>query len=205
MTAIKKEIPSTITLKECNTENQVVVRADLGKKQIIVLNTYIQPDNNKYSNIRKYIDTIKYIERRYTDLALIGYTDLNYDLIKNKDKPNDWIGEELQKSKIIVHINQTEYKYTRKLNFQNGNVRESYIDYIITENMNVVEFKIKGKIGTSDHMRLEMTAEVEGQIRTRYNKLFNTGMIKSYNSKYVEILENSENTNGEELCEAVAV
>ena len=147
----KNEHTMTPMLPEMNDELNQIYRMRTEKGHIIIFNTYIQPDERKNANIDAFILRAKTIAHKYVNPSVLIFGDFNLGIADFKKK----IEDKLKLFNYKCHYSKAEGAFTRIRKTLNG-IEHSYLDYMITLNLEDTEMEIIKPPGHSDHLAIKM-------------------------------------------------
>ncbi len=129
------------------------IRKENDNKTMILIAAYSPPKNFNLLRNRNIPNIIKYIIEKYNNVSFILYGDLN---IKRKEFKSI-IEDKLSNIKNIkFHYKKGTFEVTRCRADSANNINYNYIDYMISYNIEVINFNLIKPPGISDHVALQL-------------------------------------------------
>lgn len=147
-----KRVRLNMIFDKLNDENNQICVVKNNNKKLIIYNTYITPGPKHGMRLDAFKVRFNTIVSRYKDAKVIVFGDFN--LTREEFKKNVITYYQGVKG-IKFHIDTSLNAFTRCAIVENK-VQRSYLDYMITVNMEDTDFNIKKPIGNSDHWLLEL-------------------------------------------------
>lgn len=137
---------------EFHCRNFLLTRvSSLSARPIFLLCAYFPPDHGrKVEMLAKLSRVIEFLRARYSSFSLLGFGDLNSDLVNAPASPDSKRAlAALKRCNISLAFSDRDGAYTRS---QSG--RQSYLDYFLSVNVEVTGVQIGPPLGRSDHLVL---------------------------------------------------
>lgn len=188
-----KRVRLNMIFDKLNDEHNQICVIGNGKNKVIIYNTYLNPGTQHKMRIDAFKVRMDSILGRYKDAKIIVFGDFN--LTKEEFKieiMNYFKGVK----GIKYHIDPSINAFTRCAMLE-GKVIRSYLDYMITVNIESDDFDIEKPIGNSDHwmLHLALTEKDFGQLNPvkelRYNFSKAKEDAKEIKENLVKALEQS--------------
>ena len=130
--------------KDIEDNYNIIRLVNTTKYKFIIYVTYLPPNEEHNNKISELIEKLLLIQRRYNNLKLILFGDLNI----NKDEIDIKLKNKIEKYGFKIWYNKNSY--TRSQIVKNEE-KKSYLDYFITYGINYGYFNIMDKLIISDH------------------------------------------------------
>ena len=130
--------------KDIEDNYNIIRLVNTTKYKFIIYVTYLPPNEEHNNKISELIEKLLLIQRRYNNLKLILFGDLNI----NKDETDIKIKSKIEKYGFKIWYNKNSYTRSQIVKIEQ---KKSYLDYFITYGINYGYFNIMDKLVLSDH------------------------------------------------------
>ena len=117
----------------------------------IIYSTYLPPNNEHSYRLQELIDRLILLRRKYNNLTLVLFGDLNMSREEVKDK----LSTEIEPLGFKIWYKNNKNEYTREQSVK-GIIKKSYLDYMITFGIDNINFQILNKLVITDHKALSI-------------------------------------------------